>query len=156
MPKLVFHAPPGWPEPPKGWFPPAGWQPDPSWPAPPPGWVLVTSTGHRVPRWVIKVGSFAVVAVVGLAIAFSQGESESDQAPKVGECARQVGSNAVARVDCSDAQAAYRVTSRHDGTTDIDAACSLDEQATAGFSEDVSVRGAVSVKSFVLCMADLP
>ena len=33
-----FNPPPGWPQPPAGWVPPAGWQPDPSWPAPPAGW----------------------------------------------------------------------------------------------------------------------
>lgn len=37
---LVFNPPPGWPKPPKGWQPPAGWTPDPSWPAPPEGWIL--------------------------------------------------------------------------------------------------------------------
>lgn len=37
---LVFNPPPGWPTPPKGWRPPAGWTPDPSWPDPPEGWQL--------------------------------------------------------------------------------------------------------------------
>ena len=37
---LVFNPPPGWPKPPDGWCPPAGWTPDPSWPAPPVGWIL--------------------------------------------------------------------------------------------------------------------
>jgi hypothetical protein len=35
-----FNSPPGWPQPPEGWTPPADWKPDPSWPAPPPGWQL--------------------------------------------------------------------------------------------------------------------
>ena len=35
-----FNPPPGWPVPPTGFQPPAGWRPDPSWPAPPPGWQL--------------------------------------------------------------------------------------------------------------------
>ncbi|WP_434740391.1 PH domain-containing protein [Micromonospora sp. SH-82] len=35
-----FNTPPGWPDAPEGWLPPAGWQPDPSWPPPPPGWRL--------------------------------------------------------------------------------------------------------------------
>ncbi len=35
-----FNPPPGWPKPPEGWVPPAGWTPDPSWPDPPPGWQL--------------------------------------------------------------------------------------------------------------------
>ena len=38
--RLAFNPPPGWPKPPKGWRPPAGWEPDPSWPDPPTGWVL--------------------------------------------------------------------------------------------------------------------
>ncbi len=33
-----FNPPPGWPVPPDGWRPPAGWQPDPGWPRPPDGW----------------------------------------------------------------------------------------------------------------------
>ncbi len=37
---LVFNPPPGWPKPPDGWQPPAGWTPDPSWPKPPDGWQL--------------------------------------------------------------------------------------------------------------------
>lgn len=42
-PQLRFNAPPGWPNPPEGWVPPKGWNPDPSWPAPPPGWQLWVS-----------------------------------------------------------------------------------------------------------------
>lgn len=37
---LRFNPPPGWPRPPDGWKPPAGWTPDPSWPDPPDGWLL--------------------------------------------------------------------------------------------------------------------
>ena len=37
---MKFNPPPGWPVPPEGWTPPAGWKPDPSWPTPPPGWEL--------------------------------------------------------------------------------------------------------------------
>jgi hypothetical protein len=37
---MRYNPPPNWPEPPRGWVPPAGWSPDPSWPAPPPGWKL--------------------------------------------------------------------------------------------------------------------
>ncbi|MCD1286032.1 DUF4041 domain-containing protein [Brevibacterium sp. CCUG 69071] len=37
---LIFNPPPGWPAPPKGWWPPASWAPDPAWPPPPPGWQL--------------------------------------------------------------------------------------------------------------------
>lgn len=33
-----FNPPPGWPQPPAGWSPPADWQPDPSWPPAPAGW----------------------------------------------------------------------------------------------------------------------
>ena len=36
----MFNPPPGWPKPPDGWRPPAGWTPDPSWPDPPEGWQL--------------------------------------------------------------------------------------------------------------------
>lgn len=37
---MPFNPPPGWPQPPEGWVPPAGWNPDPSWPDPPEGWQL--------------------------------------------------------------------------------------------------------------------
>ncbi len=37
---LIFNPPPGWPAPPSGWKPPAGWTPDPAWPEPPEGWHL--------------------------------------------------------------------------------------------------------------------
>ena len=37
---LRYNPPPGWPPPPRGFTPKAGWQPDPSWPPPPPGWQL--------------------------------------------------------------------------------------------------------------------
>jgi membrane protease YdiL (CAAX protease family) len=35
----VWRAPPGWPQPPPGWTPPAGWRPSPDWPEPPADWV---------------------------------------------------------------------------------------------------------------------
>jgi Domain of unknown function (DUF4041)/T5orf172 domain len=43
--ELSFNPPPGWPQPPMGWRPPAGWAPDPSWPEPPPGWHLWVPDG---------------------------------------------------------------------------------------------------------------
>lgn len=38
----VFTPPPGWPETPRGWTPPKGWQPPPDWPDPPYGWSFWT------------------------------------------------------------------------------------------------------------------
>ncbi|MFC4071143.1 hypothetical protein [Actinoplanes subglobosus] len=35
---IRFMVPPGWPQPPEGWYPPDGWRPDPSWPLAPAGW----------------------------------------------------------------------------------------------------------------------
>lgn len=35
-----FNPPPGWPQPPTGWVPPASWTPDPNWPPLPEGWQL--------------------------------------------------------------------------------------------------------------------
>ena len=40
MTAVRFNPPPGWPTPPIGWTPPAGWKPDPSWPTPPTDWSL--------------------------------------------------------------------------------------------------------------------
>ena len=45
---LKFNPPPGWPKPPEGWTPPAGWTPDPSWPDPPEGWLLWVPTDGPV------------------------------------------------------------------------------------------------------------
>jgi len=42
---LIFNPPPGWPQPPENWQPPAGWTPDPSWPDPPQGWQLWVPEG---------------------------------------------------------------------------------------------------------------
>ena len=36
--QLRFVPPPGWPVPPDGWRPVAGWSPDPRWPDPPADW----------------------------------------------------------------------------------------------------------------------
>ena len=38
-PGWAWRAPPGWPQPPPGWAPPAGWRPSPEWPEPPADWV---------------------------------------------------------------------------------------------------------------------
>jgi len=46
---LVFNPPPGWPKPPDGWRPPAGWTPDPNWPEPPEGWQLWLPAGDGAP-----------------------------------------------------------------------------------------------------------
>ena len=37
---MRFNPPPNWPQPPAGWTPPPGWEPDESWPQPPRGWPL--------------------------------------------------------------------------------------------------------------------
>jgi hypothetical protein len=51
-----FNAPPGWPDPPRGWEPPPGWLPDRSWPSAPPGWEFWVwpydrERGQRVGRY---------------------------------------------------------------------------------------------------------
>ncbi|MCL1841584.1 MAG: hypothetical protein FWF75_07560 [Propionibacteriaceae bacterium] len=40
MNPIVFCPAPGWPPPPSGWLPQAGWMPDPAWPPAPAGWVF--------------------------------------------------------------------------------------------------------------------
>jgi membrane protease YdiL (CAAX protease family) len=37
-PSWIWQPPPGWPEAPPGWRPPAGWAPPPEWPPAPAGW----------------------------------------------------------------------------------------------------------------------
>lgn len=51
---LLFNPPPGWPKPPEGWRPPAGWTPDPAWPDPPEGWCLwIARDGSTTPEQVV-------------------------------------------------------------------------------------------------------
>jgi len=45
---VLFNPPPGWPQPPRGWRPPAGWVPDPRWPQPPDGWQLWVPTDPQL------------------------------------------------------------------------------------------------------------
>lgn len=54
---LSFNPPPGWPKPPQGWVPPAGWTPNPLWPEPPPGWTLWTEDGQEPQQPVAEPGS---------------------------------------------------------------------------------------------------
>jgi hypothetical protein len=69
-----FNPPPGWPAPPQGWTPPAGWQPDPSWPAPPAGWSFwVEDRPRPLPAAHTRrsrgpLGVVAAVAVAGLVV----------------------------------------------------------------------------------------
>ncbi len=92
--------------------------------------------------------------LVSIAYANAQGDEQSAEAPKVGECAKRDGSSDdMVRVDCSDSAATYRVTSKHSGTTDGDTACAGDSAATSYYSFDSTSHG-LSVSSFVLCLAD--
>ena len=108
----------------------------------------------RVPAPVRRIGGIIAIGVVGLGIAYAQGANESDQAPKVGECARLVGEDDIEKVPCSDERASLRVTSRHENTSDGDAACAADATATSYFSYELESHGS-TVTSFLLCLEDL-
>ena len=108
----------------------------------------------RIPAPLRRVGGIVVVGLLGLGFAYARGEGESSSAPKVGECARAVGSDDVERVDCEDPTATLRVTSRHDGTTDGDTACLADPTATSFYSFEQRSRSS-SLVSFVLCFEDV-
>src|SRR5215471_4470788 len=43
----AWRPPPGWPQPPAGWAPPAGWRPSPDWPEPPADWVFWVPTATQ-------------------------------------------------------------------------------------------------------------
>lgn len=150
LPKMGirFNPPPGWPKPPPGWFPPLGWTPDATWPPPPPGWKLYKPTGF--PRWVVSLLILGVFGLGGVLYTFTQGQQESDQAPKVGECAKRAGADSVVRAPCGEADAIYRVTSRVEGTDSQDA-CADDPEATVAYTYSASSHG-VALKSFVLCL----
>lgn len=68
---MRFNPPPGWPQPPEGWVPPAGWSPDPSWPDPPDGWQL----------WVPEDGSTAGDAAEHAADAVPPAQTPADWDP---------------------------------------------------------------------------
>jgi len=89
-----------------------------------------------------------------MAFAYAQGQQQSNSAPKVGECAKQVGENDVAVVPCGAPEATLKVTSRHDNTTNGDAACAGDASATSYYSFEERSRGS-SLVSFVLCFEDV-
>ncbi len=44
-----FVVPPGWPEPPPGWYPSPQWRPDPQWPSAPDGWQFWRPDAPRRP-----------------------------------------------------------------------------------------------------------
>ncbi|WP_166388412.1 hypothetical protein [Catellatospora methionotrophica] len=50
-----YHSPPGWPEPPEDWTPPAGWRPDPAWPSAPEGWQFWVSDGADDPTLMFEL-----------------------------------------------------------------------------------------------------
>src|SRR4051794_2860259 len=74
---MRFDPPPGWPRPPEGWTPPAGWAPDPSWPAPPPGWVF------WVPVPVVSIPAYDGAVVQALAPVTQPDASVADEAQAV-------------------------------------------------------------------------
>ena len=49
VPGWEWRSPPGWPQPPPGWVPPAGWRPSPEWPQPPADWVYWAPAGRAPP-----------------------------------------------------------------------------------------------------------
>ncbi len=132
-------------------MPPPGWNPDPAWPPPPPGWIWYRSASR--PKWLITAGIVVGLGLAGTGAAYIQGQDEADRAPQVGECAHKVGPDEIQRVDCSDADADFRVTSRQEGTSDGDSVCAKDTVATTIYEFDARSHG-VSLKSFVLCMVE--
>ncbi|GAB4058783.1 hypothetical protein [Catellatospora paridis] len=50
-----YHSPPGWPEPPEDWTPPAGWRPDPAWPPAPDDWQFWVSDGADDPTLMFEL-----------------------------------------------------------------------------------------------------
>lgn len=74
---MRFNPPPNWPQPPKGWVPPHGWEPDPSWPQPPWGWPpwvdddeVLISPGHAVARPVASLPWYRRTLTVVLLLIF--------------------------------------------------------------------------------------
>ncbi len=111
---LVFNPPPGWPKPPEGWRPPAGWTPDPSWPDPPDGWQLWLPAG---------VESAAQQTHDGEVLTPPASSVESDAIAPVPENA-----NAASRLALLEAENAA-LRARLDGTgEDVDELVVLDDE----------------------------
>jgi len=91
------------------------------------------------------------LAALGIFAAFQIGNRDSDSAPAVGECGKNVADHKVAKVDCDDDTAEFRVTSRVDDVTDGEAACATDAAATSYYA----YQSGHSVVKFVLCLADM-
>lgn len=101
-----------------------------------------------------RIGGILIVGLVGMGIAYANGQRESAAAPTVGQCAKVVGKDSVERVACTDPAATLRVTTRHEDTADGEAACANDSEATSYYTFEEKSRGSTLV-SFVVCFADI-
>jgi hypothetical protein len=92
-------------------------------------------------------------AVVGGAWYFTRNQAEN---AKVGDCVAQTGSDSIKIVDCSDANAAFKVVGRLDDKTRAEAGYGLSSVCDAykdqGY-EQVYWRGEQGKKGLVLCLA---
>lgn len=106
---MRFNPPPGWPQPPEGWVPPAGWNLDPSWPAPPDDWQLwlrddgaadqVLADGSSEPKSDLAVNAGAVGAA-----------SESSSPPVFDPLPRRVSLSDETRPEATAAASSTQVT----------------------------------------------
>jgi hypothetical protein len=108
------------------------------------------------PNWLIVVGSFVAIAVL-LAVRLAPviAEGTSDHFPVPGNCAKVDESKEMylIRVPCTNSEAQWRVTSRHDNVSDVDGACSGDPAAQIGYAFTEEQADNAQPVDFVLCLA---
>jgi hypothetical protein len=108
------------------------------------------------PNWLIVVGAFVALAVVlalGLGPVIAAGTG--DHFPVPGNCAKVDESKEMylIRVPCTNDDAQLRVTSRHDNTSEIEAACAGDPAAKTGYAFTEEQGDNAPSIDLVLCVA---
>ena len=108
------------------------------------------------PNWLIVVGAFLALAVVlALELGPVIAEGTGDHFPVPGNCAKVDESKEMhlIRVPCTNDDAQLRVTSRHDNTSDIEAACAGDPAAKTGYAFTEEQGDNAPPIDLVLCVA---
>jgi len=125
--------------------------PQQQWGTPPPPPPAPTRGGLSLKmKFQIGVG---VLAAIAFAVFWFMGRDDADTA-KVGDCLKNSGNDInpdLQVVDCSGAEAAFKVVSVHDDTTDREI---CQGKADIGYYEQTSGRRS-SGKSFVLCLNEI-
>ncbi len=109
---------------------------------------------NRLAQWV-GLAAFALMVALSIAAGIAQARDSRDDSLRPGNCVKidATDERYLIRVPCTESSAQLRVTSRHDNTSDVDAACPRNAAAEPGYAfvEEQSDKG-IEV-NFVLCVA---